>query len=88
MNHFNVAFKGKAAFEEAVSKAEKGDVIVYHVGETCMKAGARKMALGAYQAGLVLLVKERLSEDGVFSHRAIRTKKEWRPYREARDDDD
>lgn len=89
MTKYNVANHGKAAFEKAVSDAQKGDVIVYHIGSSCNRSPSRRMAMGAYQAGLVILVKVRLSFDngGVFSHRALRTKKPWHPFFEARDED-
>jgi hypothetical protein len=83
----NVAKGEPGSFERAVAEAKKGDTIIYHVGTNCQKARHRRMAMGAYQAGLVILVKMRLSADGWFSHRAIRTKKPFHPFFEARDED-
>ena len=87
MTTINVSKAGRGSFERAVGEAKKGDVIIYHVGPTCQKATHRKIAMGAHQVGLVLLVKVRLSPDGIFSHRAIRTKKPYKPFREAQDDE-
>lgn len=87
MTQINVWKAGRGSFEKAVAAAEKGDVIIYHVGTTCHKSAHRRMALGAQQAGLVMLVKIRLSPDGIFSHRAMRTKKPYHPFLEAKDDE-
>lgn len=86
MNIVNVSNQAKGSFERAVAEARKGDVIIYHVGLTCQKAKHRRIAMGAYEVGLVLLVKIRLSPDGMFSHRAIRTKKHYHSFHEARDE--
>lgn len=77
------------AFKKAVMEANAGDHIVYSLNFSCRKSPCRLMALGAYEAGLVLLVKklvgERADEDsiGLYKHIAIRTKKAYRHFKEA-----
>lgn len=87
MSTINVSKQKFGAFRQAVSDAKRGDVIIYYIGLNCRTATHRLTALGAYQAGLVLLVQSRLSHDGIFSYRAIRTAKPFHPFREAQDDE-
>lgn len=83
MNRIEIAPAGASkqidAFRAAVLSAKKRDTIVYHVGAHCQGAPLRCWAMGAYEAGLVLLVKER-KEGGVFAHYAIRTSKKFRNF--------
>lgn len=67
------------AFRAAVLSCKHRDTIVYHVGLHCHDSPLRCWAMGAYEAGLVLLVKKRKS-GGVFDHHAIRTSKRFRNF--------
>lgn len=77
------------AFKKAVANAQAGEHIVYSLNTSCRKSPCRLMALGAYEAGLVLLVKKPIGElnedDGfrIYQHIAIRTKKAYRHFKEA-----
>jgi hypothetical protein len=83
MNRIEIAPEGASkqidAFRAAVLSAKRRDTIVYHVGFHCQGAPLRCWAMGAYEAGLVLLVKKRKS-GGVFDHYAIRTSKRFRNF--------
>jgi len=77
-------------FKAAIADAKTGDRIVYYTGTTCARAPARLWARGASDAGLVMLVKQRLNsmgEDSVYKHLAIRTKAPYKNYVEAKDDE-
>ena len=67
------------AFRAAVLSCKHRDIIVYHVGLHCHDSPLRCWAMGAYEAGLVLLVKER-QHAGVYYHYAIRTVKRFRNF--------
>jgi len=76
------------AFKKAVMEANPGEQIIYSLNTNCRKAACRLMALGAYEAGLVMLVKKAVgspSDDGfrIYQHIAIRTKKQYRHFKEA-----
>lgn len=67
------------AFRAAMLSCKHRDTIVYHVGAHCQDAPLRCWAMGAYEAGLVILVKER-KNGGIFEHCAIRTAKKYRTF--------
>lgn len=71
-------------FLRTVAAAKEKDRIIYHRGASCQVAPLRLWALGASDAGLVLLVKIRVKpNEPTFEHVAIRGKKKFRPFKKA-----
>lgn len=71
-------------FLRAIAQAQPRDRIVYHKGATCHASPLRLWALGASDAGLVILAKIRVKPgDTAFEHIAIRTKKKFRAFKRA-----
>lgn len=60
----------RGAFANAVSAAEPGEQLVYHVGNIC-EGPHKHEARAAYDAGLVLLTSRR-TIDGMFEFIAVR----------------
>lgn len=60
----------KGAFPLALHNAEKGDRIVYHIGQHC-GGKHRGDASGAHDAGMCLLFCRRVGE-GVFEYLAVK----------------
>lgn len=54
--------------------ARQGESVVYHVSEAARGDGTFRAAMGAYLAGLCVLVQARLGKDSL-AYRAIRTGK-------------
>lgn len=71
-------------FVDAVRACKHQDRVVYHVGPHCMSAPLRRWALGAYEAGLVVLAKERVGPAS-YNHYAIRTKGKFKHFVPAAD---
>ena len=64
----------KGALLKAISSAEPGARIVYHVGQHC-GGMHRADASWAHEAGLVILVQRRSRTEGLFEYLAVRTRK-------------
>ena len=67
----DVSKKPAGAFRDALSAAEPGQRIIYHIGEHCDGAH-RGDARAAYEAGMAILSTKRVG-DGTFHYLAIRT---------------
>lgn len=69
-NVVNVARQSVDAFHSALEGAQRGDRIVYHVGQHC-GGPARLAALSASERGKCLLFCKRV-RDGVFAYLAVK----------------
>lgn len=70
-------------FLKAITIAKPSDRIVYHRGPTCANSPLRLWARGAYEAGLVILVKVRVQATTDFDHVAVRTSKKFKVFKKA-----
>jgi len=67
----DVTKEKQGVFSHRLEESEKGDRLIYHVGEYC--AGPHKRdAADACNGGLCLLVMKRLSDDGKFAYMAVK----------------
>lgn len=80
----NIDTDNYADFLRAVAQANAQDRIVYHRGATCYFSPLRLWALGASDAGMVILAKTRISSgESNFEHIAVRTKKKFKAFKKA-----